>query len=249
MSSDKAVLGIDPADYLAFSQASTQVNTVEGFRALARGHVRKLLPHTMMLAGVGHLAFDQIEALKLLSVDVPESYIEQFPKVFNARERPAIAQCLESRAPIVTGEGLNEHLLSPLMRREMAEYNIGVMAGHGIMDLSTNMGTHFSFWQVDPRKPEEEIKSVLDLLCPLLHTALIRVNDLRSFQPDPATQLTKIEREILTWLAAGRTNSEMARMRGRSPSTIRNQLEGLYRKLGVGNRTEAAQLAIARGLI
>ena len=132
---------------------------------------------------------------------------------------------------------------------EVEQYRIGILAAHGILDLSSNMGTYFSFWRVDPSMTEAEINGVLDLICPLLHTALIRVNDLVNVLPDPGLQLTEVERQILTWLAAGRTNAEMAKLRGRSPSTIRNQLENLYRKLGVGNRTEAAQLAVGRGLI
>lgn len=243
------VHGVDPVVYLEFAQASTQVATADDFRALIRTHVRKLMPHAMLLACMGRLAFDQIEAIKLLGVDVPEAYLEQVPKVTNVRERPGMMYCLEKRAPVVAGIGVNEHLLSDLLRAELQRYNMGIVAAHGVLDLSSNMGTYFSFWRVDPSLSVAEIESILNLMCPLLHTALVRVHDLACVLPDPGLQLTDIEREILTWLAAGRTNAEMAKLRGRSPSTIRNQLESLYRKLGVGNRTEAAQLAIGRGLI
>ena len=205
--------------------------------------------HGMLLACVGRIAFDQIEAIKMLGVDVPPAYIEQMPKVTNARERLLLKQCLESRKPMITRKGLNEHLVSERLKREIEQFNIGTLAAHGILDLSANMGSYFSFWQVDPDMSPGRIEASLELICPLLHTALLRVPDIPNYLPDPGVTLTDTERELLTWLAAGRTNVEMASLRGRSPSTIRNQLEGLYRKLGVGNRTEAAQLAIGRGLI
>jgi len=55
--------------------------------------------------------------------------------------------------------------------------------------------------------------------------------------------LTALERELLRWVAAGRSNAQIARLRGRSEATIRNQLHALYKKLGVANRAEAVTVA------
>jgi DNA-binding CsgD family transcriptional regulator len=53
-------------------------------------------------------------------------------------------------------------------------------------------------------------------------------------------KLTTRENEVLHWLAAGKSNAEMAEILGISPSTVGKHLERIYQKLGVENRTAAA---------
>ncbi len=52
--------------------------------------------------------------------------------------------------------------------------------------------------------------------------------------------LTAREREVLSWVARGKTNPEIAQILWVAPSTVRKHLENVYAKLGVGTRTEAA---------
>ena len=82
------------------------------------------------------------------------------------------------------------------------------------------------------------------MICPLLHIALSRVFCQTKPVGAPEHDLPAIERELLTWLAVGRSNQQMAELRQRSLSTGRNQLEKLYAKLGVSTRAEAVALAL-----
>ena len=59
--------------------------------------------------------------------------------------------------------------------------------------------------------------------------------------------LTKNETRLLEWLAAGRTNEQMARCANRSCKTVSNQLTRVYAKLGVVNRTEAVAVFLRGG--
>jgi DNA-binding CsgD family transcriptional regulator len=52
-------------------------------------------------------------------------------------------------------------------------------------------------------------------------------------------QLTVREREVLAWVAQGKTNSEIAQLLWLAPSTVRKHLENVYAKLGVNTRTGA----------
>lgn len=52
-------------------------------------------------------------------------------------------------------------------------------------------------------------------------------------------RLTAREREILTWVARGKTNPEVARILWVAPSTVRKHLENIYAKLGVSTRAAA----------
>ncbi|WP_050627858.1 response regulator [Bradyrhizobium viridifuturi] len=56
--------------------------------------------------------------------------------------------------------------------------------------------------------------------------------------------LTTREGEVLSWLAKGKTNRDIAQILGLSPRTVDKHLEQIYAKLGVENRTAAAAIAV-----
>jgi DNA-binding CsgD family transcriptional regulator len=58
----------------------------------------------------------------------------------------------------------------------------------------------------------------------------------------PWPRLTPREADILSYLPLGYTNAQIATALGTSPRTVRNQLGGLFEKLGVATRAEAAAL-------
>ncbi|RUP24105.1 MAG: response regulator [Curvibacter sp.] len=65
--------------------------------------------------------------------------------------------------------------------------------------------------------------------------------------PPPRTQpdvpLTPRETEVLSWLAKGKTNRDIADILGMSPRTVNKHLEHIFEKLGVETRTAAAAVA------
>jgi DNA-binding NarL/FixJ family response regulator len=61
--------------------------------------------------------------------------------------------------------------------------------------------------------------------------------------------LTERERAILQLLAAGHDNRTIASRLHLSEKTVGNRLSEIFQKLGVANRTQAALIAIQRGLI
>ncbi len=61
--------------------------------------------------------------------------------------------------------------------------------------------------------------------------------------------LTERESEVLNYLAEGRSNKEIAQALNISLGTVRFHTSNIYLKLGVGNRTEAARLALKTGLV
>jgi len=61
--------------------------------------------------------------------------------------------------------------------------------------------------------------------------------------------LTKREEEILSFVVKGATNREIAQELLLSEQTVRNRLSGIFKKLGVRNRTEAALCAVREGLL
>nr|MBL8456184.1 response regulator [Zoogloeaceae bacterium] len=65
--------------------------------------------------------------------------------------------------------------------------------------------------------------------------------------PPLLDHLTRRETEVLSWIAKGKTNRDIAEILGMSPRTVNKHLEHVFEKLGVETRAAAAALA-TRGL-
>ncbi|PZG37397.1 DNA-binding response regulator [Spongiactinospora gelatinilytica] len=61
--------------------------------------------------------------------------------------------------------------------------------------------------------------------------------------------LTDREREVLTLIGSGRSNTEIAGDLGLSPSTVKNHVTSLFAKLGVRDRAQAVIVAYETGLV
>ena len=63
-----------------------------------------------------------------------------------------------------------------------------------------------------------------------------------------ALPVTPREREVLTWLAAGKTDREIAGILNANPRTVQKHLQHIYEKLGVETRTAAVMRAMELSL-
>jgi DNA-binding CsgD family transcriptional regulator len=86
-------------------------------------------------------------------------------------------------------------------------------------------------------------RALLVLLRPHLHQAYLEAEQRRH----PASWLTRRQNELLRLLAAGHTNTQIARQLGISEGTVRTHLENIYDKLGVSSRTAAVTRAFPDG--
>jgi DNA-binding CsgD family transcriptional regulator len=89
---------------------------------------------------------------------------------------------------------------------------------------------------------EPEVLFVLTLvgLARLVSPYLVRA----LAHPDSTLGLTRREIEVLAWVAAGKTNAQVAEVLLIAPGTVKKHLEHIYAKLGVSSRTDAAVTAI-----
>ncbi len=82
----------------------------------------------------------------------------------------------------------------------------------------------------------------------LLRTRLSRVlNRLAPPTTSPPSPVTRRESAVLTLLARGLTNQQIAHRLAISPRTVDKHLEHAYAKLRVGGRVEAANAWLTRG--
>jgi DNA-binding CsgD family transcriptional regulator len=81
----------------------------------------------------------------------------------------------------------------------------------------------------------ERDRALLVLLRPHLYQAYLDAEQRRH----PVPRLTPRQNDLLRLLAAGHTNTQIARRLGISEGTVRTHLENIYEKLGVSSRTAA----------
>ncbi len=99
----------------------------------------------------------------------------------------------------------------------------------------------------------ERDRAMMNLLSPhieLAHRNARRYAALRELCRKPATaefNFTPRETEVGRWLAAGKTNPEIAFVLGASVRTVEKHVEKILEKLGVENRTTAAVLIAKSG--
>jgi DNA-binding CsgD family transcriptional regulator len=85
----------------------------------------------------------------------------------------------------------------------------------------------------------ERDRAVLTLLRPHLQQAYLDVDRRRN----PVPRLTARQWELMRLLAAGHTNTQIARRLGISEGTVRTHLENIYERLNVSSRTAAVTRA------
>jgi DNA-binding NarL/FixJ family response regulator len=98
---------------------------------------------------------------------------------------------------------------------------------------------------IEPRDLASAIRSVHAghvLLPPDVAAALMRRD------PDVLAALTTREREVLVELARGRSNREIAKALSLAEKTVKTHVSNVLMKLGVADRTQAAIVAVRRGL-
>jgi DNA-binding CsgD family transcriptional regulator len=87
----------------------------------------------------------------------------------------------------------------------------------------------------------ERDRALLVLLRPHLHQAYLDAERRRR----PVPQLTPRQNDLLYLVAAGHTNSQIARRLGISEGTVRTHLENIYERLNVSSRAAAVTRAFA----
>lgn len=227
-----------------------EIETPEDFRAWANGPLQSVLPHGMMIAGVAAIGASNVQIQKVIVENWPLSYFEPLKKKEGGFHSPIMARWQQANVPQLYDPSVLDYVAHSVWRDVFYDYGLKNIAAHGLRDLSGAYTSYFNFSQV-PEKLTVRHSHLLDLLTPQMHVALSRA--LLSVKPFASekfgeVQLTEREKIILYWIREGKTNAEIAAICHRSPHTIKNQVDALFRKLQVRNRAQAATKASTLGL-
>jgi DNA-binding NarL/FixJ family response regulator len=127
-----------------------------------------------------------------------------------------------------------------------SDKDVGLLVALGVDGIALRNGSTHEFATVVDRVLKGE-KVVVPALLPALTGRL----QLRSQGENDAegVPLTFREREVLAFLAEGRSNREIAGALSVSVATVKSHLVHIYDKLGAANRNEAVGRAVAAGIL
>lgn len=221
------------------------VQTPADFKAWANGSLQNLLPHGMMIAGVAAIEAPSVHIQKVIVENWPLSYFEPLKKKDGSFHSPIMARWHQRNTPQLYDPAVLDDVERSVWSDVFYDYKLHNIAAHGLRDLSGTYTSYFNFSQI-PDKLAARHSHLLQLLTPHMHVALSRA--LLTADPFAGSRaesicLTERERVILYWIREGKTNWEIAQICNRSPHTIKNQIENLFRKLNVSTRAQATNKA------
>lgn len=194
--------------------------------------------------GHRHVVSDQAGAISAREIEVFDHYFFDHPLV---REH--------GRNPAAVTKRVGDLLPESAFRRSPLynEYYRPIRIDH-VMAMPIHVDRRYLVSFVFNRRQRDfsdRDRACLELIRPHLGhlyrlcVAASRVADAPTPTPFAAAALTPRELGVLEWLAAGKTDRDIAAILGISPRTVQKHLQRIYEKLGVETRTAAVMRAMS----
>jgi len=187
-------------------------------------------------------ANDQLTQVQVLT-NIPEIYADTDPL-----RDPFLHYCCKSYQTTLTGpEYLKDYGYLPAEAQDFITRSsrTGFIAGAGV-PTRIEGAPRFGGFNLGTRLIADAFEAAfmpkmddVRLLCMLAHRRLEEVFPAVS---EHMSRLSPRERDVITLIAQGRSRKDCARLLELSPNTVADYTKSAYRKLGVGNRAEAARL-------
>ena len=189
------------------------------------------------------------ENMRLYAAGHPDGWVEEYikGKLYLVDPIPGLAQT--ATKPFFWRDALELRKLA-----EPEQEFIDWMESHGVKDglaiqvFGPNGRNGLVAMGFEGTRPELSLASIRELqcACQVGHMVYIR---LIGAEERNAISLTAREKEVLTWVARGKSNSVIGDIMGISAHTVDAYLRRIYLKLGVSDRISAAIKGLGSGLI
>ncbi len=235
-------------------EGSLRIQTRSQFYLWAQGALQRYMAHETLWCGHGDVARQQLQQ-ESFSRFVMDASAERESTSLAGMLLPRMAEDWQRNGRVPRyfgsprqGPGLVERRQLVL---EIARRGFGHVLAHGAREIRGAQGSFFVFVRM-PQPPGPRELYLADLLMPYLHMALHRMlaneEQARPAAPGPRAPLTRRELQVLQWVKGGKTNEEIAHILDVSPTTVKNHVQKILRKLQVSNRAQAVGRADALAL-
>lgn len=240
------------AQLLSAIDGSLDIHKRFQFFLWSQGALQGLLPHDTLVCAHGNIAQSRIRH-EIFSSEVFEPAVE---RSITEPVRGMLARVMADWVKSGCVPRLHYPSGHPLERRSRARepkpLPFGSLAAHGPREIHGEFGSFFVFVR-KPSQPAAREAYLLQLLAPFLHMALYRMLAGESEGSDRAAPvkglLTSREIQVLQWVRSGKTNEEIGVILKISPTTAKNHVQKILRKLNVSNRAQAVGKSSALRLL
>jgi transcriptional regulator EpsA len=220
----------------------TGVQTADQFTRLVEGSFRAVLPHEMMLCGIGGISRQGNHVRKILNFDYPLDYFEPLRDAEGRLDSPLMKRWRETQEPQFFQSGRDDHAYPNDWVRLFNKYDLRNTLAHGVLDVGGVFSSFFIFSRM-PCEIGPQHAFLMKLMTPHLHFALARVlatvGEYQGTLCKTRKALSERQREILHWLHEGKTNWEIAKILGLSELNVKYHIDQIFLKLEVRSRAQA----------
>lgn len=233
-----------------FAEHTLHSNTIDDITRLIVEDLQRVLPHQLMIGGVGYIRGREVLPLAVVSENFPNSYLREVLSEEGYVRSPFVSWWIRERKPMLVNMGESPAHVDPLTRQRLTRYGILNFVAYGQADFPGVTGTYFWFANVADRVVPKHGR-ILEFVVPHLHAALTRVavENKRAGRHAPSPRLTKKELEVLQLIYEGNSNKDISDALAISLMTVKNHSKNIYTKMQVKSRSEAIVKGIELQLV
>jgi len=233
----------------------TNVHTADEFSHVVEGPLREILPHEMMVCGIGGVTRQGNYVHKLLYYNYTFEHYKYYESLLNSEGRadsPLMKKWRETQEPVWFQSERDEPEFPDEWVESFKKHKMRNTIGHGVMDLTGTYSSYFIFSRL-PMEIGEKEGHILKLITPHLHLALTRALSTVPEYPwnlgAARKPLSERQLEILYWMHEGKTNWEIAKILDLTEINVKYHVDQIFVKLEVRKRAHAVAKAHALGLL
>ncbi|MFZ6777636.1 response regulator transcription factor [Undibacterium sp. Ji83W] len=246
---------VSGASILPIIMACAETRNADDFSLIAQGILREVLPHEMMVCGIGGVSPQGNYVHKLLQFNCPAESYHYYQSLLDSKGRansPLMQKWRETQEPVFFQAGRDDHAVPADWLASFRKQKMHNTVAHGMRDLSGHFSSYFIFTNL-PFEVSHQHAYLLALLTPHLHLALAHaLTSVEEFPIKPGISnktLSERQREILHWLHEGKTNWEIATILKLTEVNVKYHIDQIFAKLDVRSRVHAVAKAYELGLL
>ena len=234
------------SDILGVIHSSMQCRGEEDIKALLDS-IRGLVCGDFGICGIGQGSGDALGAPPhIINLNYPMEWLQIYGANQLYNQDPIVIRNLSNPGSQLWDEtySMYDGKLSKLFLTSR-DFGLNYGVSGGMYNQDSNTTTLFSFsGSGDWFKGHQ--KKILAILAPHLHQALARIYRASQANSRIGT-LSKREREIVSWVKAGKTNWEISMILNISERTVKFHVQNIERKLEAVNKAHAVAILMEQG--
>lgn len=184
-------------------------------------------------------------------VNYPEEWMSHYVANHYIEHDPVYQTALVARKPFTWDTAYKNQNVSTVAERVMHEAHECKLYDGIALSIFQPLGQIIGMGLAASEKGAEYDKNDLSIVHAAANQFFVAYADLVGMNDTPNVEikLTEREREVVLWLARGKTKSEISDILVISESTIKRYCESVYKKLNVNERGQAVAKSLRMGLI